>query len=370
MKKLKTIDKYLGTIDRKIKLLSRINPSNADSQRKKFLYLYIRGRAYNPAFTYKPANINLKEMRRELSVLRINIPKDKDEKWFFAKQLKNKRRRIMKKIKNIRYRGLPKFAALSRELFGAPSQEQIRYAQSCFTPKMASYFSKIEDSISDRETASRFYKRIGALRLPWQVKLRKNMSSKAGLDSRSKYLLIKTGERFAPEEIESLIVHEIETHIFRKENGLLQPFPHLFSEGFAGPPTTEEGLAFYNETLFKHDPRRMLIVAGRTIAAHLARRKSFYEVFCKLHALGLPPTYAWNITLRVKRGISDTSRPGAFTKDHHYLKGYLDVKKFLENGGDARRLYIGKLNISNAESLVKFGVTIKEPKYIPRHFRN
>lgn len=369
MKQLKTIDYRLGIIGRKLKLLTRLNPLNQKKEQRKFLHAYVRNKIYNPLFRYKPIAINLPRVEEELSSLCIKIPSFRDEQWFFARHLARKRKRTLKKLETIRRRGTSKFAAHARGLFGKPDSLQLTYAESQLNPDACAYFSIIRDSLSAQNTASALQRCIDAHALPWRVRLRKNISSKAGLDSRARHLLIKTGEWFSPEETQSLAVHEVETHIFRKENGLLQRFPSLFGEGFAGPPTTEEGLAFFNETCGPHDPRRMPVMAARTIAVHLARTQSFYEVFRKLHARGLPLSYSWNVTLRVKRGLFDTSEPGAFPKDHHYLKGYVEVKNFLDQGGDIRLLYAGKLNIANVESLIKFGVDIRGPKYLPQHFR-
>jgi len=367
LKNLKKVDRYLGAADKKVALLSRLNPTNAAAEKRRFLYAYTKGRAYNPVFRYKTIKTDFDKLCDQLTSLNISIPAEKDERWFFSKHLENKRKRILKKIMCVQHRGCPELSKHSAKIFGRPDMAQVTYARSQFHPDSCSAFYLIKDTLSDIEAAKMLESHATRHNIPWKVKLRKAISSKAGLDSRSRILLIKTGERFSPEEIDSLAVHEIETHIFRKENGALQDFPSLFGEGFAGPPTTEEGLAFFNETRVKHDPRRILLISARTIATHLAFKKSFYEVFRELHGLGLPPLYAWNVTLRAKRGLGDTAKPGAFTKDHHYLKGYLDVKKFVESGGDIRLLYIGKLNIANAESLKKLGVKTKEPRYLPRY---
>jgi len=369
VKGLQKIDYRLGIIDRRIKFLTRLNPLNPKKEQQKFFRAITQNKIYNPCFRYKPITINTSRLREEITSLSIPIPSVRDEQWFFARHLAKKRKRALQKLEAVRQRGTVKFSVHAQGLFGKPDESQLAYAYAQLTPDACAYFSTIHDSLSASEAASALQGHIDKYALPWRMRLRKSISSKAGLDSRSKYLLIKTGERFSAEEVQSLAIHEIETHIFRKENGLLQRFPYLFGEGFAGPPTTEEGLAFFNETCGPHDPRRMLVVAARTIGVHLAQTQSFYKVFQKLHALGLPPSYAWNVTLRVKRGMSDTSKPGAFPKDHHYLKGYLGVKDFLNRGGDMRLLYTGKLNIANAESLIKFGVETKEPKYLPKHFR-
>jgi hypothetical protein len=103
------------------------------------------------------------------------------------------------------------------------------------------------------------------------------------------------------------------------------------------------------------------------IAANLAYSKSFYEIFRVLVHYGLPCEYAWAATLRVKRGFSDTSQPGAFPKDHHYLKGYLAVKKYAKPGGDLRAPYIGKLHLDTIRPLATLNIEIREPRYLPRN---
>jgi len=259
----------------------------------------------------------------------------------------------------------------TKQLFGKPSRLQVRYAKSYLTKDNCSPFGLFPDDLSAERAAEILQAHIEKSSLPWRVKLSHAISSKAGLDSRSKYLLIKSGERFSGEEVESLAVHEIETHIFRKENGLLQQFPHLFGQGFAGPPTTEEGLAFFNETQQEiSDPRRFLIICARTIASSLACRKSFSEVFEALVGRGLPVEHAWSTTLRVKRGLSDTSKAGSFSKDHHYLKGYLRVKQYLDRGGSLESLYVGKINTGTVRIMDELGIKTKEPRYLPAYLNN
>lgn len=369
MKSLIIIDRQLGIIDRKMRLLSRLNPLNAQNEKRKFFYSYARGREYNPIFRYKKPIANLPRLAEQLSVLSINVPVGKNERWFFGHHLENKRRRLIKKVLTLKYRGASEFTIHAAALFGRPKKNQINYAEEQLTPEASRCFTTIKDTLSATEAAEILQGHINKNLLPWRVRLRSSISSKAGLDSRSKYLLIKTNEKFAPEEVASLATHEIETHIFRKENGSLQKFPSLFGEGFAGPPTTEEGLAFFNETQGPHDPRRILIVSARTIATHLARTASFYKVFREMTARGLPTNYAWAIALRVKRGLTDTSQPGSFPKDHHYLKGYLGIKDFLSRDGNLRSLYIGKLNTGTVESIAKLGIETKEPRYLPGYLK-
>jgi len=366
VKTLAAIDNRIKVADRKVRLLSRLNPLNAKNEFKKFFTAYRLGKTYNPAFRYKPIKTDLAALARELKNLVIEVPPAKNERWFFTRHLENKRRRIIAKIRALNSRGTSKFKNHSRQLFGSPSSSQVAYAHRILGSSASRHsFMEIADSLSSRDAAISLQKYLCKRGLSWQVRIRANISSKAGLDSRSQYLLVRAGENFAPEEILSLAVHEVETHIYRRENGVRQNFPGLFSEGFGGPPTTEEGLALFNESQYNYDPRRLNIACARTLAVHYAKNRPFFYIFDKLRNYGIPDTYAWAATLRAKRGLSDTSRPGGFNKDHHYLKGYLEIKRFIENGGNLESLYIGKLNIGNIRTLELLKISVVKPKYLP-----
>lgn len=367
MQKLTTIDERLRVADRKVRLISRINPLNSKNEFRKVTSAYRRGKVYNPYFRYPPVKISLQALADELKNLTIHTPLVKNERWFFTRHLEKKRERILAKINTLKSRGTPLFRVRVIALFGMPNKQLVRYSRKMLRRNTKEMFDGIKDNLSSLQAADILQDYLEKRALPWRAVIRKGISSKVGLDSRSKYLLIKAGEKFASEEILSLAVHEIETHIYRRENGARQKMPGLFSEGFAGPPTTEEGLAFFNETVRNYDPRRLKIICARTVAVHLAKRKSFFEVFRRLMKYGFPIPYAWTITLRAKRGFADTSLPGSFSKDHHYLKGYLEIKKFLTRGGKIESLYTGKINIENIKSIKKLKIKTAPPTYLPHY---
>ncbi len=364
MEALKNTDHRLRIIDRKVRFLSRLNPLNARNEFRKLFSAHRQGKVYNPIFKYSPIQTNLAGLSYQLEGLAIKIPPAKNERWFFSQHLENKRRRIIAKINALNARATPAFNQHSQRLFGVPSPKHIAYARSTLENNK-DIFIKTKDSLSSREAAFSLQKYLDSRALAWKVKVRVNISSKCGLDYRSKYLLVRDGENFAPQEVLSLAVHEIETHIYRRENGARQSFPGLFAEGFAGPPTTEEGLALFNELEHNYDQRRLSIICARTLAVHWATRKSFFSIFNSLLKYGLPIPCAWAVSLRAKRGFSDTSRTGTFGKDHHYLKGYLEIKQFTQNGGSLAALYIGKLNVNNVTLLEHLKIKVAKPKYLP-----
>jgi len=125
----------------------------------------------------------------------------------------------------------------------------------------------------------------------------------------------------------------------------------MFEFGFPWYLDTEEGFAAYNE--FKCgllSPKILRNYAGRVIANHLSLSNSFSRVYNHLLEY-FTRQDAWNLTLRSKRGLTNTALPGAFTKDHLYLKGFLKVKEFADSGGDMKKLYVGKIGIEHVPLL-------------------
>ena len=79
---------------------------------------------------------------------------------------------------------------------------------------------------------------------------------------------------------------------------------------------------------------------------HLAQKLSFAEVFSELRKLGLNPELAWSLTIRRKRGLTDSSKKGGCTKDLIYFEGAVKVWQWLQDkNNDPKDLYLARLNL-------------------------
>jgi len=96
---------------------------------------------------------------------------------------------------------------------------------------------------------------------------------------------------------------------------------------------------------------------------------SFIDVYNEVLKYGFDSERAWKVALKAKRGLTDTSKPGAFTKDFVYYKGHKMIKKFIRDGGDLRELYYGKMNIDDLD-IVKKVKGLKPPIYLPDYLSN
>jgi len=124
--------------------------------------------------------------------------------------------------------------------------------------------------------------------------------------------------------------------------------------GTAGYRETEEGLAVYFERRSDNlYPFQEKIYAGRCLAVYLSLSAGFAEVFEELLVYFDEQT-AYTIVERVKRGLADTSRSGALTKESHYFTGPNRVQSYLQNKGSLKMLMGGKIAFKHAKIINGF----------------
>ena len=170
---------------------------------------------------------------------------------------------------------------------------------------------------------------------------------------------------FSLTDLEKLIAHEIETHIYCAENGNLQPY-QILRRGTSNYLKTQEGLAIYNQDLVAAGGLRNALLNFHAVL--WARELGFRAVFNRLSEY-LSVEDAWKISVKVKRGLSDTGNRGAFVKNLLYYWGYLEIKDYLSQGGNFEDLFLGKFELSQLD-LIKQIEGLKRPLYLPRSVEN
>ncbi len=283
----------------------------------------------------------------------LNIPKKG-----FGIVLDRKRIDSLNKIRMFGARGSDDFTKCSIAVYGKPNKELVKKAKKLLSLKVEPS-NKNLSAESVRDSLKEAIDRYGFK--GWVIRERA-MIAAAEAGETLNVLSIRKDLQCSKKFLNRLIIHEIGTHILRKENGRLQPFK-IFLTGFPNYLAIEEGLAAVHEeragVLSNRDFRNY---AGRAIAVSMALKHSFREVYDYLKDYFSEDT-AWKLTLRAKRGIGDTSKPGACTKDYVYLDGYYKVSEFLKTNR-IEKLYYGKVDIEGLKYL-KYVEGIQEPKYFP-----
>ena len=202
----------------------------------------------------------------------------------------------------------------------------------------------------------------------WNIVPDSVMSARVLVDSAKHVIRINPKARFRKRDLQRLIVHEIDVHAWRATNGQ-QQILHCFSTGLPGSLATEEGLAMVaEETSGTESPgvlqRQSIVVKAIALAKSMGFRE-LYDTLCQEVGSGL----AWGICLRVKRGLAHPELPGVYAKDSVYLSGRNAVREWLDNGGDIKKLYVGKVSIHDpVDQWIKQGWVKLQP--IPVFWRD
>lgn len=353
---LKRIDNELADIDSQIKLLSHLKPINLKEENDKFLL----DPTYNPQFEYKKLFFNSKNLLMRLK--RIEFP-ETNMGILWGKKADE----IKRKIALLESRGTIEFGEKSSALYPAPSEAIVQeaLAQIIAMPKLFPLGGKI---LNSTEAKKKFEKAILDYGLKgWRVKMKDDLVPDATA-GKSNTIFIRTSAKFSKERLKGTIAHEVETHAFTAMNGSLQPY-RLFQRGLADYLMTEEGLAVYNQEKTKsNDTIKRYWAASSVIGIDTALKGSFVDVYMKMIELGFGSIRAWMVALKAKRGMTDTSLPGAFTKDGVYFMGLKLIQNFVDEGGDLKDLYYGKINLEDLP-IVKKVKGLRPPVYLPDYLR-
>lgn len=344
-------------------LLKFINPQNMESEKAKFFEAITRGEAYNPVFSYAPKNplykyftagSSLSTFKSELMEMAKDTGRD-ELGIIFDSEIND----LIEKIEMIKSIGTENFSGSTESYYGEISRAAINAAK-----------EEIKKTPREEETPVPFSIAAGKIkaflkknRLRYKLVIREPAGARFSVISSRRELLVNKDTRFTKEMVERLIAHEIETHIYRYENGISQPYK-ILAHGFSRETTqTEEGLAACMEKMKGvSSGRQIKEYAGRLVAISEAQRKSFFETYNAM-AGHFDMETAFRLAVRAKRGIENQAGAGAFYKDALYFKGMLKVEKFLKEH-KPKELYFGKYAIEDIP-LVRSIPGLKEPRYFP-----
>ncbi|XP_040820704.1 uncharacterized protein KIAA0895 homolog isoform X2 [Ochotona curzoniae] len=173
--------------------------------------------------------------------------------------------------------------------------------------------------------------------------------------------------------LEGMLRHEIGTHYFRGINNLQQPWNSWTGRKkhkLKPNNPTEEGLASLHSVLFRKDPflwRAALLY----YTVYQASQMSFCELFEDIGKFVKDPSTRWDYCVRAKRGWTDTSQPGCFSKDQVYLDGILQILRYRESIDFHLLTALGKVSYEDVDRLKELAVTenLRVPHFLQDHSR-
>lgn len=351
------IDRKLVDIDKKIKLLHFLKPTNLLTEKKKFL----ASKKYEPQFSYRKLTFDPAKLLAELDLVKIpDTP--------LGGIFRDKKTEIRQKIELLKSIGTADFFDKSKQIYGFPEADIIAIAKKTLGKKPKK-FPNEKATLDAKAAAKEFEKIFAQYELKdWSVKFRDDLVADA-LAGKSGTLFVRTDAKWSSERLRATIAHEVETHILRGENGRTQKY-EIFSRGTGGYLEIEEGLAIFNQTqVLKANHEKEFWPVLSLLAVAESAEKSFRQIFDFVRANNFDEERAWKTAVKVKRGLADTSAPGGFTKDAVYFSGLQKIQQFVDGGGDLKKLYVGKVKISDLDLLAKIS-EIKPPQKFPEFYKN
>ena len=353
------IDQKIAEIDEKIKVIKFITPLNITDFNEKFL----ANPTFNPVFEYIKPEIDFEKYYSDID--RISCD-DSALGYLFKKKIKE----ILYKLKLIENIGKKEFTNYSILLYEKPTEKDLNESRKNLLNALEELPEK-NKIYSDEEIKKKLENKLSEYNLEeWKVIIKDNIIADCNVNKNGQ-IFIKKNKLYSREFVEKLFVHEIETHIFTFENGKKQPYK-IFANGLGGYLKSQEGLAIYNaEKQLKDSFKHNIHIALKILAINLALNNSFLDTYHKLLKLSEGKIESYkilNTVLKVKRGFTDTSLKGAYTKDYLYFSGYKLVKKYIDEENSYEDLYLGKINIDDMEYIKKIK-TLKDPFIMPKWFK-
>ena len=341
-KRLKRIDNFFSVVSSQIGV-ANVNPKNLAKARTMFFK-----EKHDPIFTYtKPDKslLGFSDILKELSFGDTAI-----EQLFEAK-----RKELINKCEAMVRIGKSNFSKKIQKVYPPPSPALVEQARKILSLPQ----SEKDQRIMRKDAISAIRKVCKQIGIKYRIRS-VELATSANISPQKRVLELKKRERFALDYVKRLIVHEIGTHALRSENGALQEYK-LFRGGTGNYLETEEGLAVFNEYrsgMMTHSILRNY--AGRVIAIDTALQTGFRGTYKALRKYFSEKT-AFKLAVRAKRGLKDTSQPGAYTKDVVYLRGFLAVKKWSKRN-DVASLYVGKVSLQDLKLMEE--LPLREPRYV------
>lgn len=204
-----------------------------------------------------------------------------------------------------------------------------------------------------------------------QVSIHYTMRTASRTSVKGTALYIQQPVKYRSQGLMGMLEHEVGVHIFRRLNNEQQPWKGHRSQFELQPYlATEEGLAVLHSNATRSD-KHLWFPALSYLAVYLAQRLSFAQLAKELQAYVSDPERLWSICLKVKRGLKDTSMPGGFTKNQVYLKGTIEVLRWLKkNHYDARPLYVGKVATEDVQVALQNSTLSLEELIVPQLILN
>lgn len=202
----------------------------------------------------------------------------------------------------------------------------------------------------------------------WKIKFYNGTSVKLTRGRTGRTVTVQIPKTFTASvaRAKRVLIHEIEVHALRTQNGINSPL-HILCLGLDRYLETDEGLAIHFQLQRGKKQNRFDPGFWESYACALSKEMNFKEVFDALlaarqeldKAMGREiseenqKNRVWNLCIRAYRGISNPNKPGLGTcKDHVYRSGLAKIRKLDLNNPELRKqLFAGNLGLHHLDKI-------------------
>ncbi len=353
------IDQKLCEIEKQFQFLWLVSPANIHEVKQRFFESNFQE---VPDYHYRLLPIDPDVVKRELYNLRIEDVADPALSLLF----RDKREELDLQITMLNQRGTRDFYYSSICLYKGVESPLLAQAR-----EILEKVEETETTADNNLIGAEEFGRLSEKEFKNLQQQDEHFHSKVHIRKDVNVIMVSKGELFIPadykmprQEAEALIQHEIGTHVLTHYNGRQQILQQL-AYGLADYDALQEGLAVMAEYLVGGlSANRLRILAARVVAgAALSDGASFQEIFRQLSIqYGLTAERAFNVTSRIMQG-------GGFLKDIIYLHGLVQLRQYLQDGGELEPLLLGKIavkHISIMNDLRERGL-LQPPQLIPSY---
>ena len=352
------VDRQLYHTIKNFELLARINPSNIESEHKKFRSSKF---SENPHFKYSPIRIHPFRLKQQLGNIKTQKITDISIRNMYEEVINS----YFDKIDLLASLNTERFLYNSLRYFGRPSKKDLDNAQYILHLPPLQSEPKSSPVIEPEQAMKVFEKALDGYGIDCKIEFSSKVVSKVMVLNSRKTIQFNPKARFTHKEVNALVEHEIGVHMTTTMNSNAHQLK-VFNLGTPLNTKTQEGLAILAEYLSGNITLdRLRRLAHRVVVTDMmCNGDSFKKCFEYLaFEQNVSATDAFTLVTRVFRG-------GGFTKDFLYLTGFIEVLKLWENNTNLEPLLVGKT------SLPYYGVItemiernmLSKPKYITHSF--
>jgi uncharacterized protein (TIGR02421 family) len=352
-------DRQLAAIEQEFDFLLLVSAINSESAWEEFQR---GGYRQAPTFYYRILPVDPEQLKKRLYSVEIDEVHDPALSFL----LRDKRNELGKQLDMLQERGTDDFFYSSIRLYQPVDAALLKLARTILAEV------KVKDQEEATVSAADFAERARA-EFDYFRALDSSFSSDIFIQDDVPGVMVSRGRLFLtpntwvrPSRVEALLQHEIGTHVLTFHNGNRQPMT-LMRYGLADYDELQEGLAVLAEYLVGGlDAERLRLLAERVITgANRLAGVPFaqaYGVLVEEHHCA--PAVAFETVTRIYQS-------GGFIKDIIYLRGFVRLLEYLQQGHALTPLLSGKIAVKHIpviQELIEREI-LRPPALLPRYLQ-